>query len=51
MLTINHVYYLSFVSTAIHSVKKVPGIDHSKSPLKEIVKNLFDDKLASLPLY
>ena len=25
----------------VHSVKKVPGIDHSKSPLKEIVKNLF----------
>ena len=32
----------------IHSVKKVPGIDHSKSPLKEIIKNLFDDKLAPL---
>ena len=24
----------------IHSVKKVPGIDHSKSALSEIVKNL-----------
>ena len=33
----------------IHSVKKVPGIDHSKSPLKEnFVKNLFDAKLAPL---
>ena len=32
----------------IHSVKKVPGIDHSKSPLKEIVKNLFDPKLKPL---
>ena len=32
----------------IHSVKKVPGIDHSKSPLKEIVKKLFDAKLALL---
>ena len=32
----------------LHSVKKVPGIDHSKSPLKEIVKNLFDAKLAPL---
>ena len=29
----------------IHSVKKVPGIDHSKSPLEEIVKKLFDAKL------
>ena len=28
--------------------KKVPGIDHSKSPLKEIVKNIFDSKLAPL---
>ena len=32
----------------IHSVKKVPGIDHSKSPLKEIDKNLFDVKLTPL---
>ena len=32
----------------IHSVKKVPGIDHSKSLLKEIVKNLFDANLAPL---
>ena len=32
----------------LHSVKKVPGIDHSKSPLKEIVKNLFDAKLVPL---
>ena len=32
----------------INSVKKVSEIDHSKSPLKEIVKNLFDAKLASL---
>ena len=30
----------------IRSVKKVPGIDHSKSPLKEMVKNLFHAKLA-----
>ena len=29
----------------VHFVKKVPGIDHSKSPLKEIVKNLLDAKL------
>ena len=34
--------------TLIHSVKKVPGIDHSKSSLKEIVKNRFDAKLAPL---
>ena len=32
----------------IHSIKKIPGIGHSKSPLKEIVKNLFDAKLARL---
>ena len=32
----------------IHSVKKIPGIDHSKSPLKEIVKNLFGAKFAPL---
>ena len=32
----------------IHSVKKVPGIDYSKSLLKEIVKNLFDAKLGPL---
>ena len=32
----------------IHSVKKVPRIDHSKSALKEIAKNLFDAKLAPL---
>ena len=32
----------------IHSVKKVPGINHSKIPLKEIVRNLFDAKLALL---
>ena len=32
----------------IHSVKKVTGINHSKSPLEEIVKNLFDAKLAPL---
>ena len=33
----------------VHYVKKVPGIDHSKSLLKEIVKNLFNAKLAPLP--
>ena len=32
----------------VHAVKKVPGIDHSKSPIKEIVKNIFDAKLAPL---
>ena len=32
----------------VHSIKKVPGIDHSKSLLKKIVKNLFDAKLAPL---
>ena len=32
----------------VHSVKKIPGIDHSKSPLKDIVKNIFDAKLAPL---
>ena len=32
----------------VHSVKKLPRIDHSKSPLKEIVKNRFDAKLALL---
>ena len=32
----------------IHSVKKVLGIGHSKSPLKEIVKSLFDAKFAPL---
>ena len=29
-------------------MKKVPGIVHSKSPLKEIVKNLLDTKLVPL---
>ena len=33
----------------VHSFKKVPGNDHLKSPFKEIVKNLFDLKLAPLP--
>ena len=33
---------------ALHSVKKVLGINHSKSPLKEIVKNFFDANLAPL---
>ena len=28
--------------------KRVPGIDHSKSPLKKIIKNLFDAKLEPL---
>ena len=37
-----------YVYTIIHSVKEVSGIDHSKSPLKKIVKNLFDAKLAPL---
>ena len=32
----------------IHSVKKVPEIDHSRIPLQKIVKNLFDTKLAPL---
>ena len=32
----------------IHSVEKVRGIDLSKNQLKEIVKNLFDAKLAPL---
>ena len=34
--------------TRIHSVKKVPGIDHSKSPLKKIGTIFFDAKLAPL---
>ena len=38
--------YVNFLD--IHSVKKVPGIDHSESPLEEIVKNLLDAKLAPL---
>ena len=43
-------YYiiLIFAESIINSVKKVPGIDHSKAPLKEIVKNLFDAKLTPL---
>ena len=36
------------VSSYIHSVKKVLGIDYSKSQLKEIVKNLFNANLAPL---
>ena len=32
----------------LHSVKKVPWINHSKSPLKKIIKTLFDAKLAPL---
>ena len=32
----------------VHYVKKVPRIDHSKCPLKEIVKNLFNAKLTPL---
>ena len=32
----------------IRSVKKVQGLNHSKRPLKEIVKNLFGAKLAPL---
>ena len=38
----------SILSGEIYSVKKVPGIDHSKSLLKEIVKNFFEVKLAPL---
>ena len=42
-------YLLIFIPIrSIYSVKKVPGIDHSESPLKEIVKNLFDAQLAPL---
>ena len=37
------------MASKIHSVGKVPGIDHSKSPLKETVKNFFDAKLTPLP--
>ena len=33
---------------SVNSLKKVSGIDHSKIPLKEIVKNLFDAKFAPL---
>ena len=39
---------LNISEGSLHSVKKVPGINHSKSPLKEIVKNLSDAKLAPL---
>ena len=35
----------------IHSVKKVPGIDHSKSPLEEIVKNLFHSASFENPIF
>ena len=35
----------------IHTTKKVPGIDHSKSPLKGMVKNLFDGKFGITVLY
>ena len=37
-----------FSPMVIHSVKKVLGIDHSKIPLKEIVKYHFDAKSAPL---
>ena len=39
---------LKIESVPIHSVRKVPGIDHSKSPLKEIVKKIFDSNLPLL---
>ena len=38
-------YLLRKENLFIHSVNKLPGIDHSKSPLKKIVKNLFDINL------
>ena len=38
----------STIDCHIYFVKKVPGIYHSKRPLKEIMKNLFDAKLAPL---
>ena len=40
--------HYTIAETEMHPVKKVPGIDHSKSSLEEIVKNLFDAKLAPL---
>ena len=40
--------FLLETSRDMHSVKKISGIDHSKCPLKEIVKNLFGTKLAPL---
>ena len=36
------------LDTSVHSVKKVPGIDNSKSRLKEIVRHLFEATLAPL---
>ena len=46
-------YYFTFFLwkfplSNIYSVKKVPGIGHSIRPLKKIVENLFDAKLALL---
>ena len=38
--------WLRIRSMRVHTVKKVPGNGHSKSPLDEIVKNLFEAKLA-----
>ena len=43
-----HVYVTWKEIWCQNSVKKVPGIDHLKSPFKEIVKNLFDAKFAPL---
>ena len=42
------VWYCISVSLNVHSLKKVPEIDHSKSSLKEIFKNLSAAKLAPL---
>ena len=41
-------FKLKLCKGVILSVKEVPRIDHSKSPLKGITKNLFDAKLAPL---
>ena len=52
--TTQYIYLLAPLATItfrhkyMHSVKKVPGIDHSKSSLKQIVKILFDARLAPL---
>ena len=41
-------FFLIWLILNEHSVKKVPGFDHSKIPLKEIVQNISDAKLAPL---
>ena len=45
---LHYILYTILHYIQIHSVQKVPRIDHSKRLFKEIIKNVFDAKLAPL---